>query len=51
MKQLIVDCEHAVFPFGKYCPCCLEDVEATRDTKKLKPCLMKQCPKFKMKEK
>lgn len=50
IKQTVLDCGYAIYPFGKGAPCCLEDVEKTGDTKKLKECVMKKCPKYKVKE-
>lgn len=50
IKQTVLDCGYAIYPFGKGAPCCLEDVEKTGDTKKLKECVMKKCPKYKIKE-
>jgi len=49
VKKLVVDCEHVIYPFGTGAPCCLEDVERTKDTGDLKQCSMQRCPKYKTK--
>jgi len=50
IKQIVIDCGYAIYPFGKGMPCCLKEVEETGDTKRLKECTMKRCQNYKTKE-
>lgn len=50
IKKQVVDCEYAIYPFGTAAPCCLKEVIAKKDTRKLKQCKMNKCEKFKFKE-
>ncbi len=47
IKSYQCDCEHVIFPFGKYAPVCLRKMEQTKDHKDLRQCIRKGCPYYK----